>query len=142
MPVSSEEKAAALGRVPLFAGLSAETMARLSDVTGEVTFPAQHFIVRQGQVGSGLYVIISGRARVLSGTRELAQLGPGDFFGELAVVDQQPRTASVQATEEAVCIGLASWDLMRLLESDSALALNMIRALAARLRSVTDQHRH
>jgi len=142
MPVSIEEKAAALGRVPLFAGLNADTMARLSDVAGEVTFPAEHYIVLQGQVGSGLYVIMRGGARVLSGSRELARLGPGDFFGELAVIDQEPRTASVQATEETVCLGLASWDLLRLLESDSTLALNLIRALTARLRSVTDQHRH
>lgn len=142
MPISTDEKAAALARVPLFAGVSEESMARLSSAVGEVAFPAGHFIVRQGQVGSGLYVIIRGAARVVSGSHELARLGEGDFFGELAVIDQQPRLASVQAIEDTTCLALASWDLLRLLQSDSALALNLIGGLAARLRSATEQHRH
>jgi CRP-like cAMP-binding protein len=141
MPTSSEEKVAALGRVPLFQGVSDESMARLSAVTGEQEFPDGHFIVRQGQVGSGLYVIVSGSVRVVSGSRELARLGPGDFFGELAVIDQQPRLASVQAIEDTTCLALASWDLLQLLENDSTLALNLIRGLAARLRAETEQHR-
>jgi CRP/FNR family transcriptional regulator, cyclic AMP receptor protein len=142
MPISREEKAAALGRVPLFEGISQTSLERLTDATGEVAFAAGQFIVRQGQVGSGLYIILSGAARVVSGSRELARLGPGDFAGELAVVDQQPRLASVQAAEDTVCLALASWDLLELLRSDSALALNLIRGLATRLRSVTEQHRH
>jgi CRP/FNR family transcriptional regulator, cyclic AMP receptor protein len=142
MPISREEKAAALARVPLFEGISQTSLERLTDATGEVVFAAGQFIVRQGQVGSGLYIILSGAARVVSGSRELARLGPGDFAGELAVVDQQPRLASVQAAEDTVCLALASWDLLELLRSDSALALNLIRGLATRLRSVTEQHRH
>lgn len=142
MPISTESKAATLATVPLFAGMSEESMARLSSVAGEQSFPAGHFIVRQGQVGAGLYIIVAGSARVVSGSHELAQLGPGDFFGELTVIDQQPRLASVQAVEDTTCLAVASWDLLRLLESDSALALNLIRGLAARLRSVTEQHRH
>lgn len=142
MPISHEEKTEVLANVPLFAGLTPDSLARLSAVAGEQTFPAGSFIVRQGQVGSGLYVILRGAARVVSGSQTLAELGPRDFFGELAVVDQQPRLASVQATEETVCLGVASWDLLDLLKSDSALALNLIRGLAARLRSITEQHRH
>ncbi len=142
MAISSEEKTAALTRVPLFAGVSSASMERLSAVTGEVSFSAGQFIVRQGQVGSGLYCIVSGAAVVLSGSHELARLGEGDFIGELAVIDQQPRLASVQAVEDTVCLALASWDLLELLKSDSALALNLIRALATRLRSVTEHHRH
>jgi CRP/FNR family transcriptional regulator, cyclic AMP receptor protein len=142
MPISNEGKAAALSRVPLFAGVSESSMERLTAATGEVNFPAGQFIVRQGQVGSGLYVIAVGEARVVSGSRELARLREGDFFGELTVIDQQPRSASVQAVEDTVCLALASWDLLELLKSDSAFALNLIRGLAARLRAVSEQHRH
>lgn len=142
MPISSEEKSAALARVPLFEGISQASLDRLTEATGEVEFSAGQFIVRQGQVGSGLYIIVSGTARVVSGSRELARLGPGDFVGELAVIDQQPRLASVQAVDDTVCLALASWDLLELLRHDSALALNLIRGLAARLRSLTEQHRH
>ena len=142
MTVTEQDKATALAGVPLFAGISGDSLARLVAVTGEQQFAAGQYIVRQGQVGSGLYVILAGRARVVRGGEEVAQLATGDFFGELAVIDQQPRNASVQAAEETTCLALASWDLIDLLKTDPALALNLIRGLAARLRAAGEQHRH
>jgi CRP-like cAMP-binding protein len=142
MPLSPDEVTALLARVPLFAGISDESMARLAAVTGEQEFEPNHFIVLQGQVGTGLYVVVQGSARVVRGSDELAVLGPGDFFGELAVIDQQPRSASVQAVEATRVLALASWDLLDLLESDPKLALNMMRGLAARVREHGEQHRH
>ncbi len=142
MPVSTDEKAVALARVPLFEGISEESMARLADVAGEVEFPAGQFIVRQGQVGSGLYVILSGAARVVRGSSEIARLGPGEFVGELSVIDQEPRVASVEAVEDTRVLAVASWDLLGLLERDPALSLNLIRGLARRLRGAAEHHRH
>src|SRR5688572_29503439 len=142
MPLTAEHKTSALGRVPLFEGISDESMARLASVAGELEFEKGQFIVLQGQVGTGLYVILDGAARVVRGTDELARLGPNDFFGELAVIDQQPRNASVQATEPTRCLALASWDLLDLLESDPKLALNMIRGLATRVRAAGEHLRH
>lgn len=142
MPISTDEKAAALARVPLFAGISQESMARLASVTGLLQFQDGEFIVRQGQVGSGLYVILRGTVRVVRGSTELARLTETEFFGELAVIDQQPRLASVQAEGEVECLALASWDLLHLVETDSALALNLIRGLASRIRQTGEQHRH
>lgn len=142
MPLSTDEKAAALARLPLFEGISAESMSRLAAVAGEQEFGPGQFIVRQGQVGTGLYLITDGSVRVLRGADELATLGPGDFFGELSVIDQEPRNASVQAASQTRCLAVASWDLLALLESDPALALNLIRGLVARVRSAGEQHRH
>lgn len=142
VPITATEKATWLARVPLFAGISEESMARLAEVVGEQDFPAGAFIVRQGQIGTGLYIIVSGMARVVRGSDELAVLKDGDFFGELAVVDQQPRMASVQAETDTSCLALASWDLLALLETDSALSLNLIKALSARLRAVGERHHH
>ncbi len=142
MPLTEAEKLAALKALPLFQGISDESMSRLAAVTGEQSFAAGHFIVLQGQVGTGLYVILEGTARVVRGTTEVATLEPGEFFGELAVVDQQPRAASVQAITPVRCLALASWDLLELLESDGALALNLIRGLVARIREHGEQHRH
>jgi CRP-like cAMP-binding protein len=142
MPISTDEKAAALARVPLFTGISDESMTRLASVAGVQEFEDGQFIVRQGQVGTGLYVILRGAVRVIRGSTELARLAETDFFGELAVIDQQPRLASVQADGEVVCLALASWDLLQLVESDSALALNLIRGLASRIRATDEQHRH
>lgn len=142
MSLTTDEKAAALARVPLFAGISGESMAHLAAATGEQEFAAGQFVVRQGQVGTGLYLIVSGSVKVMRGADELARLGGGEFFGELSVIDQQPRNASVQAAEPTTCLALASWDLLALLESDPQLALNLISGLVARVRSAGEQHRH
>ncbi len=140
--MSDEEKAGALARVPLFAGISTESMTRLAAATGEQDFAAGQFIVRQGQIGTGLYIVVDGAVRVLRGSEELADLGPGDFFGEMSVIDQQPRTASVQAITDTRCLGLASWELLQLLQTDTALSLNLIRGLVARIREQGEHHRH
>lgn len=141
--LSSEQKQTYLSSVPLFAGISPESMTRLAEVAGEQEFAAGQFIVRQGQVGSGLYVVVAGSVNVVRGADDvLATLNPGDFFGELSVIDQQPRNASVQAVDATTVLAVASWDLLALLEQDSALALNLIRGLAARVRAAGEQHRH
>lgn len=142
MSISTDEKAAALAGVPLFAGISQESMSRLVEVAGEMEFPAGQFIVSQGQVGSGLYVVTSGAARVIRGSTEIARLGPGEFFGELSVIDQRPRMASVEAVADTRLLAIASWDLLHLLETDPALALNLIHGLCARLRAAGEHHRH
>lgn len=140
--MQAEEIATALGRVPLFQGISAESMARLASVTGELDFEEGQFVVLQGQVGTGLYVIIEGEVKVERGSVELARLGPNEFFGELSVIDQQPRSASVQATMRTRTLAVASWDLLGLIESDPSFALNLIKGLAARIRAQGDHHNH
>ena len=142
MPLSDDDKRGWLAQVPLFHGASAEILDHLVDLTGELTFAAGQPIVLQGQVGNGLYIVVSGQARVVQGTRELDRLGPGDLFGEIAVIDQQPRSASVYAVEPTTCLTIASWDLLALIERDPKLALNLLRELAARVRRADVQLRH
>jgi CRP/FNR family cyclic AMP-dependent transcriptional regulator len=67
-------------------------------------------------------------------------LGPGDFFGELSLLDRQPRVASVTADEPTTCLALASWDFQKLLESEPGVALAVLREVARRLRAVTVDH--
>ncbi|CAN5587917.1 hypothetical protein BH24CHL9_BH24CHL9_07190 [soil metagenome] len=140
--LTTSEKRGWLESVPLFRDCAPEVLDRLADACGEFEFAPGELIVRQGQVGNGLYIVVSGAARVLQGSTELARLGPGDFLGELAVVDQQPRAASAQADGPTTCLTLASWDLLALLGRDSTLALNLLWELAARLRSADEQVRH
>jgi CRP-like cAMP-binding protein len=142
VPISIDQKADVLGRLPLFAGISGESMQRLTEVAGEQDFAAGEYIVRQGQVGTGLYVIISGEAAVLRGGDEVARLAAGEFIGELAVIDQLPRSASVRAESATRCLAIASWDLLRLLDDDRALSRNLINGLVARLREQGEHHRH
>jgi CRP/FNR family cyclic AMP-dependent transcriptional regulator len=142
MPLTSQEKRAMLESVPLFRDCSAEVLDRLAGSTAEFQFAAGAPIVQQGQVGNGLYIVVSGGVSIVAGSDQLARLGPGDFFGELSVIDQQPRAASAYAVGETVCLALASWDLMAVLEQDPHVSINLLKGLAARLRAADAQLRH
>jgi len=137
-----QDKISWLAGVPLFASCDEETIERIADATGELVFTDGQAIVQQGQVGNGLYIVVSGSVRIVAGGGELARLGAGDFFGELAVIDQQPRNATAYAEGSTDCLALASWDLIALLERDSGLAMNLLRELARRLRRADAQLRH
>jgi CRP-like cAMP-binding protein len=139
--LSRQEKVAWLARVPLFAGCGPEVVERLADAAGDVAFAPGEVVVQQGQVGNGLYIVVSGGVRIVAGDEELARLGPGETIGELSVIDQQPRAATAIADEATVCLGLASWDLIAMLEHDPSLAMNLLRELAGRLRRADAQLR-
>lgn len=141
MALDRAAKAAWLATVTLFEGCAREVIEDVAEVTTEQAFADGEIIVRQGQVGNGLCIVVSGAARVVAGSQEIARLGPGDYFGELSVIDQQPRSASVVADGPTVCLALASWDLMTLLRAQPALALNLLRGLAGRLRRAEAQSR-
>ena len=142
MSLTIPEKRARLETVPLFRDCSSEVLDQLADATAEFEFHADAPIVQQGQVGNGLYIIITGGARIVAGSDELARMGPGDFFGELSVIDQQPRAASAYADGETTCLALASWDLVAVLEREPRLAMNLLKELAGRLRAADAQLRH
>ena len=142
MPLTSQEKRELLESVPLFRDCSSEALDRLAQVSNEFEFAADAPIAQQGQVGNGLYIVVSGGARIVAGSDELARIGPGDVFGEMSVIDQQPRAASAIADGDTVCLALASWDLLSVLERDPHLAINLLKVLAARLRAADEQLRH
>ena len=135
MALTTGERLARLRDVPLFRGCAEPSLTRLADRTSEVDFRPGASIVQQGQVGNGLFVVVAGTARVVSGDHVLAQLGPGAVIGELSVIDQEPRVASVVALEPVVCLALASWDLLAILDTDPQLARNLLSELAGRLRA-------
>lgn len=141
MALTTDEKRSWLAKVPLFRGCSDDVIAQLADVTAESAFGSDQPIVQQGQIGNGLYIIVSGEARIVSGGEELARFGPGDFFGELSVIDQQPRVASAYAVGATSCLALASWDLVSVLEREPRLAMNLLTELASRLRRADERLR-
>ena len=95
-------------------------MERIAERTIEVEFPADHVIARQGEIGTGFFVIASGGARVVRDGEAIARLGPGDFFGELSVLDGRPRVAQVLADGPTVCLALATWDFEAVLLEEPA----------------------
>ena len=126
----------------LFTGVDRSDLAGVAGRAVEVDFPTGHVIARQGEIGTGFFLVVSGSVRVVRGGEEVAVLGPGDFFGELSVLDGLPRTAQVAAAEPTRCLALASWDFEQALLDSPSLALSILKGLAARLRSVTEQQNH
>jgi CRP/FNR family cyclic AMP-dependent transcriptional regulator len=142
MPLSRERKIELLGAMPLFDGLDAEDLGGVADRTVEVDYGQGGVIVREGEIGTGFFVIVSGQVRVVRDGETVSTLGPGEFFGELSVLDHRPRNAQVVATAPTTCLALASWDLEGVITEQPRVALSMLRVLATRLRDLTDAHRH
>jgi CRP/FNR family cyclic AMP-dependent transcriptional regulator len=131
-----------LGACPLFGGVVGDDLAAIADRAVEVDFPADHVIARQGEIGTGFFVIVDGEVRVVRDGSGLARLGPGEFFGELSVIDGLPRVAQVVTTAATRCLALASWEFERLLLDHPTIGLAILRGLSARLRSRTEQPQH
>ena len=141
MPLTAREKADLLDRVDLFANLGGVPLTAVAEGAVEVEFPAGRVIARQGEVGTGFFLIVSGGARVVRDGDLIETLGPGQFFGELSLIDQQPRFASVIAEGPTTCLAIASWDFDRLLEEHPRLAIGVLRAVVRRLRVTAAMNR-
>ena len=142
MTLTHDHRTELLAVTPLLAGVDAEGIAMIAQRMVEVDFPKDHVIARQGEVGSGLFLVASGSVRVVRDGRTIANIGPGDFFGELALLDGRPRVAQVIANEPTTCLGLATWDFEAVVKEQPAVALAVMRVLAGRLRELTEAHRH
>jgi len=108
----------------------------------ELEVPADRVIARQGEIGTGFFVIVSGSVRVTRDSETIATLGEGDFFGELSVLDGKPRNAQVISIEPTVCLALATWEFEDVVRAQPNVALAILRELAGRLRDLTDAHHH
>lgn len=142
MTLTHDRRAELLAACPLFDGIDADGLAMLADKAVQIDFPTGHVIARQGEIGTGFFVVISGGVRVIRDGETVAQLGSGEFFGELSVLDRQPRNAMVISAEPTSCLALASWDFEQVLLAQPALTLAILRGVATRLRRVTDSARH
>ncbi|HVF12851.1 MAG TPA: cyclic nucleotide-binding domain-containing protein [Actinomycetota bacterium] len=125
-----------LKRVPLFEGLSRSDLKAVLKETNAETFPAGRVIVKEGSAGGRFFLIIEGLAKVSINGRTRTTLGPGDFFGEMSLIDRSPRSATVTAETGVQALSLASWNLLALLEEHWALTHKVLKVLAARIREL------
>jgi CRP/FNR family cyclic AMP-dependent transcriptional regulator len=139
--LAASERVSLIGACRLFGGLDEAGIGAVSGAAVEVEFPAERVIARQGEVGSGLFIVAHGAVRVVRDGRTIARLGQGEFFGELSVLDGAPRNASVIAEVPTTCLALATWDAERVLREEPGVALAVLRVLAGRLRTATADHR-
>ena len=122
-----------LASVPLLAGLDARIRRRLSETGKRRTYDADTEIVKQGSTGTALYIVLSGTARVERDGEAIGQLAAGDFFGELALIEEHPRSASVVAATQTECLLFPAWEFTALLEEHPEIAVPIMRALIGRL---------
>ena len=123
-----------LGKIPLFEGLSTEQLLAVSETAEDISFRSGEEVFRKGEVGQHLFVLVTGEVKVLSGDLHLATLGPGECFGELALLDNSTRTATIRAQGPITCLKLARTDFEDLLDVSPDLARTVMSVLSLRLR--------
>jgi CRP/FNR family transcriptional regulator, cyclic AMP receptor protein len=139
-PILQEERVELLSHISLFCELSRRDLHKLAEATIQRDYPEGTTIVQQGETGVGFYVVISGRAliqqRLAGGSnRELATLGRGGIFGEMALLDIFPRSASVVALEETSALVIPIFDFRALLYDDADIAMKLLAELSRRVRT-------
>jgi CRP-like cAMP-binding protein len=124
----------AANSIPLLAVLSPKVRAEVLENARHRTFAPGDVVVREGESALHFYIVASGHARIERADQGLvARLGPGDFFGELALIEEHDRTATVSAEDELTCYLLPAWDFRALLKEHPEMALPMLEALIARI---------
>ena len=137
--VKTEDLVKFLAKVPLFSGLNSKHLNKLGSRFVARSYEAGKAIVSQGKGGAGMFTIVTGHAEAIvelsDGTKNVVnEFGPMEFFGEVAMLDDGPRTASVITTEETECLVLSRSDFIALMENDAEMATEIAIALAKRLR--------
>jgi CRP-like cAMP-binding protein len=127
-----------LKHVSLFSGLGDRELASIATLLRERTFPAGTQVVTEGQGGAGFFIVESGSARVTVAGKDVGTLGPGDHFGEIALIADTPRTATITAETDFHCYGLTVWEFRPLVASNAEVAWQLLQNLARKL--ATSEH--
>jgi CRP/FNR family cyclic AMP-dependent transcriptional regulator len=132
MTVTAEQ----LRQVPLFASLNDKALRQILQIGHEVVHKAGEAVVEKDHGGVGFHLIIGGSAEVRIGDALVATFGPGDYFGEMSVLDGKPRSATVTAMSDLTTLSIAAWDLERLLDQHPTLMRSMLTELTSRIRRI------
>jgi CRP-like cAMP-binding protein len=129
-----------LMKVPLFRDLPARQLESVARSLRERVYEPNAVIVRQGDPGLGFFLITAGRVEVTHDGHHVRHLGTGEFFGEMALMEERPRSATVTAVERTTCLQLVRWDFRALLKENPDLAVKMLEVVVQRLREHPDTH--
>jgi len=127
-----------LQKTPLWSSLSEKELKVIAKESEELKFDIDHVIVQKGATGVGFFLVMEGMVEVRSEGRVLSKLGPGQFFGEMSLLDDKPRSADVVAVEPSKCLGLTAWSFKGIVSNHPRIALKVMQELIRRLR-VTNQ---
>lgn len=144
MGAASDDTLELLTRVPLFSALATEELDHVAQVAVPRRFAANQVVFREGDASDTCYIIRRGHVRALRAhldgrTITLAQLGPGDFFGELAMLDEERRSATIEALEETEALAILGADMRRLLREHPDISVKLIATLGRRLRETNER---
>lgn len=128
-----------ISKVPIFSGCSKRELAIIARASKVVSHKEGTVIAREGERGIGLFLIVEGQCKISIGGKTKAKLGPGEFFGEVALLDGGPRTATVTAMTPVRLIGITGWVFRGLLMEHPSIALKTLEAVAGRLRAVSKE---
>jgi CRP/FNR family cyclic AMP-dependent transcriptional regulator len=129
-----------LEQVPLFAGLPKAELATIADSFKERRFSPGDVVAIEGESGVGFFVISEGTASVDVHGEQRGRLGPGDYFGEVALIDEQARrTATITAESDLTCYGITAWEFRPFVETNARVAWKLLQVMAKRLRESEQQ---
>jgi len=126
---------ASIRNVALFHDLSDDELAHILATAKEVRFPAGKEIARQGGPGVGFHMVLEGEAEVTVDGEHRTSLGPGDYFGEVSLIDDGPRTATVATTQPTTTLSITSWEFTPLLDRYPSITRKLLLGLCRRLRA-------
>jgi pyruvate,water dikinase len=135
------DRADALKPVQLFAELDDDERAQVAGLFKERRFTAGETVVREGTGGAAFFLIDAGEATVIVGGDERSTLGPGDYFGEIALIDEGPRSATIVATSDLVCSGITYWDFRPLVEDNGRIGWKLLQSIVRKLRDAEHKAR-
>lgn len=134
MPRSRRSKEELLSEVPMFAGLNARQLKAVARLADEIERPAGTILAQEGELGREFFLILEGSCGVYHGKRKVATLGPGNYAGEISLIDRGPRTATVKADTDVRAIDLGVREFSSLLDSVPGMSRRIMVNLCARLR--------
>jgi CRP/FNR family transcriptional regulator, cyclic AMP receptor protein len=135
--VGTQNMTTQLANVPLFSSCSKREIQLISKAGKRTSRRAGTVLAKEGEAGVGFFLILEGTAEVSIGGRRRSTLGPGDFFGEVALLDGGPRSATVTATSDVELLGITEWVFRGLLHEQPAIAVKLLQTLAGRLRAAS-----
>ncbi len=133
------EKVLALKNVELFQDIPGEVLADIASLLEEVTYEKGSYIVNEGELGKELFIIIEGEVEVISGGSRIDKMTPGASFGEMSLIDSQPRSADVVALEDVSLLRIERDDFHEILKQRDEVALGVIKVLNRRIRNLNQR---
>jgi CRP/FNR family transcriptional regulator, cyclic AMP receptor protein len=134
----NSEAVEALGKVPLFSALDRKQLKVLANEGRQISYPEGKKIIEEGSTSIVFHLILDGEVEVKKKTKTLAKLGKGQFFGELGLLDDSPRSADVVTTTPTRCFAMTKWEWKSYLETTPSIAFEVMKVLARRLRETDD----